>query len=191
MSFLEDARQYTPATGRERAEQRVLLEWAERFPDSILYRENTLAHMTFSAMIFDPAMQQTLMVFHNLYRSWSWTGGHADGDPDGLAVARREAEEESGICGLVPLCTRPTGLDILPVTGHAKRGVWVPAHLHLNLCYSFWADPALPLHSRPEENSGARWLPLVQLEHFVSEPAMLPIYRRIVQRSRQLCAKSN
>ena len=35
------------------------------------------------------------MVYHNIYNSWSWLGGHADGETDLLAVALREVKEEA------------------------------------------------------------------------------------------------
>jgi 8-oxo-dGTP pyrophosphatase MutT (NUDIX family) len=37
------------------------------------------------------------MVYHNIYNSWSWLGGHADGDEDLTGVAIREVKEESGV----------------------------------------------------------------------------------------------
>ena len=37
------------------------------------------------------------MIHHNIYNSWSWTGGHADGDKDLLYVAIKEAKEETGV----------------------------------------------------------------------------------------------
>ena len=45
--------------------------------------------MTASAWVLSPDRRQVVMVYHNLYHSWSWTGGHADGDRDLLAVAMR------------------------------------------------------------------------------------------------------
>ena len=40
---------------------------------------------------------ESLMVYHNIYNSWSWLGGHADGETDLLSVAVREVKEEAGI----------------------------------------------------------------------------------------------
>ena len=65
------------------------------------------------------------MVFHNIYRSWSWMGGHADGDRDLLAVARREVMEESGVKALRLLSPEIFSLEILTVDGHIKRGKYV------------------------------------------------------------------
>ena len=43
------------------------------------------------------------MIFHKIYNSWSWTGGHADGDSDLLKVAIKEASEETGLKNIKPI----------------------------------------------------------------------------------------
>ncbi len=35
-------------------------------------------------------MTKTLMVHHNIYNTWAWTGGHADGDKDMLEIAIKD-----------------------------------------------------------------------------------------------------
>lgn len=185
--FYRDAiAQYIPGCEQEAAEKELMLRWIDTSPQTILTRQNEFAHMTSSAMVFDPAMRHVLMVYHNIYRSWSWMGGHADGEDDLFATALREAKEESDLSRLAPLSPDPTGLDILTVTGHFKHGKWVAPHLHLSLCYSFTADPAQPLRIKPDENSGVQWLPLDRLSEFVSEPALLPVYERIIRRTKAL-----
>ena len=62
------------------------------------------------------------MIYHNIYRSWAWTGGHADGERDLLAVALREAREESGLETLRVLKDGIFSLETLTVDGHIKRG---------------------------------------------------------------------
>lgn len=187
--FYRDAiAEYTPGCEQEAAEKALMLRWIDAYPQTILTRQNEFAHMTSSAMVFDPSMQHVLMVYHNIYHSWAWMGGHADGDDDMLVTALREAREESGLETLTPVCPNPTGLDILTVTGHFKRGKWVAPHLHLSLCYSFIADPDQPLRIKPDENSGVQWLPLDRLSEFVSEPALLPVYERILRRTKDILA---
>ena len=41
--------------------------------------------------------------------------------------------------------------------GHERRGQYVSSHLHLNLTYLLEADPAAPIRSKPDENSGVGW----------------------------------
>ncbi len=186
MTIRDSIAAYTPRCERETEEKRVMLDWIDRFPDNILTRENEFAHMTSSAMVFDPSMQYVLMAYHNIYRSWAWTGGHADGDADLYAVAVREVQEETGVRTLKPICLSPTSLDILTVNGHYKRGKWIPAHLHLCLCYSFIADTDQNLQIKPDENSGVQWLPITQLADYVSEPQMLPVYEKIIRQTKDL-----
>ena len=100
------------------------------------------------------------MAWHNVYRSWSWLGGHADGDTDLLAVALREAREESGLTQVRPVTPDIFSVEILTVDGHEKRGTYVGSHLHLNVTYLLEAAQDQPLSIRPEENSGVQWFAL-------------------------------
>ena len=186
MHFRDEVCSFEPLNARDAAEQTLILRWIDSFPDTILTRRNEFAHATASAMIFDPFLKKVLMAYHNIYDSWAWTGGHADGEEEMLRVAIREAQEESGLAKLEPITLSPTGLDILTVKGHTKHGKWVPAHLHLSLCYSFIADPAQPIRCKPDENSGVRWIEIDRLAEYVSEPDMLPVYNRIIERTKEL-----
>lgn len=119
MDYREEIQRYLPATEQEQAEKEAVLSLMESFPDSLLTRDNTVAHFTASAVILTPQRDRTLMIFHNLYQSWSWTGGHADGDPDLLAVAEREARGGDRDCRANPclpadaLSGHPSGLGAL------------------------------------------------------------------------------
>ena len=139
--------------------------------------------MTASSIIVSPDRRRTLMAFHRIYQSWAWTGGHNDGEGDFLAVALREAREETGIRTLTPLHDGPASVEVLPVWAHVRRGVQVPSHLHLNVSYLFEADDSLPLRVAQQENSAVGWIALSELERRVSEPTMLPIYRRLLSRA--------
>ena len=94
--FYRQLKAYRPWNEQEERDQALMLTLMETQPD-IFSRENPLAHMTASAWIVNKNRDRILMVYHNLYRSWSWTGGHADGEQDLAAVAVREAMEETGI----------------------------------------------------------------------------------------------
>ncbi len=168
---------------REAQEQRMILDMIDRLGDAILSRESEIAHMTASSIIVSRDRRRTLMAFHRIYNSWAWTGGHADGESDFEAIARREAQEETGISGLKRLGAGIASLEILPVWAHVKRGRAVGSHLHLNVSYLFEADDGLPLSVREDENSAVGWIDIDRLEEYVSEAPMLPVYRRLLRRA--------
>ena len=60
---------------------------------NILTRDNEQAHLTVSAWILNSEHNKVLMAYHNLYHSWAWLGGHADGNDDLIAVAYKEIKE--------------------------------------------------------------------------------------------------
>ena len=97
------------------------------------------------------------MAYHNLYDSWAWLGGHADGERDLLAVALREVREESGLTDVRPITEDIYSLEILSVDGHEKHGRYVSSHLHLNVTYLLEADPAAHIRPKLDENSRVGW----------------------------------
>ena len=181
--WTEEIVRFQPGDAREAAEKEMMLELIGRFANAILHRENAFAHMTASSIIVNRARTRTLMAFHRIYNSWAWTGGHADGESDFEKIARREAEEESGINGLMRLGNGPASIEILPVWAHMKRGKAVGSHLHLNVSYLFEADDTLPLRTCEDENSAVGWIEIDKLAEYVSEPPMMPIYERLLIRA--------
>lgn len=63
-----------------------------------MFDRDSLAHMTCSIWTVDPTVTQTLTVFHNTYRSWSWIGGHADGERDLSGGAARIGGGDGAEC---------------------------------------------------------------------------------------------
>ena len=97
------------------------------------------------------------MIYHNIYNSWSWLGGHADGETDLLAVAVREVKEEAGITNVRPVSDEIFSLESLTVDGHVKKGRYVSSHLHLNVTYLLEADSEEAVSVKADENSGVAW----------------------------------
>lgn len=186
MSWLSDVAAYVPKNEQEAGDQRLMLEQARRFPDTILTRENPLAHVTSSGFVVNADASKVLMAWHNIYRVWAWTGGHADGEDDLLSVALREAKEETGVEHIRPLSTDIASLEILPVWGHVKRGVWVPSHQHLNVSYLLVADENDVLRICAGENSRVGWLPADRLLTYTNEWQMDPIYSKLLERAKTL-----
>ena len=181
MDFQDALQQYIPLDTQEAADRAVMLDCLKRFPD-VYERSNLLCHVTASAWITNDARDRVLMVYHNIYDSWAWTGGHADGEHDLLAVALREAAEETGLCSVRAASDRLLSIETLTVNPHVKRGVFVPAHLHLNGTYLLLADEREPLRVKADENSAVAWFTPEEAIAACSEPWMRPVYRRLNDR---------
>lgn len=170
---------YEPWNEQEARDQTVILAFLDRYPDAFL-RSNLLAHMTASAWVVNPRRDKVLMVYHRLYDSWSWTGGHADGETDLLAVALREVREETGVKKLQPVSPEIYSLEVLTVDGHEKHGAYVPSHLHMNVTYLLEADESGDLRICEAENSGVRWFGLEEALAASTEPWFVErIYKKL------------
>ena len=130
MNLTQQLTQYRPWNEQEEADRRELLRRLESSED-LYTRSNAAAHLTASAWVVSPDRQQVLMAYHNLYDSWAWLGGHADGERDLLAVALREVREESGLTDVRPITEDIYSLALrflppaperhLPVGGRSRR----------------------------------------------------------------------
>ena len=170
---------YMPWNEQEERDKAVMLRFLQTGPDAFL-RRNLMAHMTASAWVVNPARDKVLMVYHKLYDSWSWTGGHADGETDLLAVALREVREETGVQRVRPVSGEIYSLEVLTVDGHERRGVYVPSHLHMNVTYLLEAEEDERLRVNEEENSGVRWFSLEEALAASSEPWFVErIYKKL------------
>lgn len=177
MGWIEDIKNYNPYNEQEAEDKRTMIFAISEF-DNLLTRENPLAHITSSGYIVNRDRTKVLMIHHNIYNTWAWTGGHADGDGDLLAVAIKEAMEETGVKNIKPVTNEVLSLDVIEVLGHVKRGSYVSAHLHLNVCYLLEADENDDLIIKKDENSGVRWLPINELHKYSSEPHMVKLYNK-------------
>ena len=171
---------YQPWNAQEEADRKQMLWCMDRF-SNLWTRENPLAHFTAACWIVNEDRSKVLMVYHNIYQSWSWAGGHADGERDLLAVAVKEAKEETG-AAVKPVSREVFSLEALGVAGHVRRGVYVPAHLHLNVTYLLQAEESAPLIVNETETSGVVWLTPKEALSACREPAMLPVYEKLNQK---------
>lgn len=178
MNLKKEIEAYQPYNEQEAADKAVILKYIDSF-DNLLTRENELAHFTASSWIVNKERTKVVMIYHNIYDSWSWTGGHADGEEDLLAVAIREAREETGLEHIRPMLEDIYSLEIVCVNGHVKRGKYVASHLHINVTYLLEADEAETLKIKQDENSGVKWVNIEDTIAMSSEPCMWDIYRKL------------
>ncbi len=179
MDPIEQIKNYQPYNEQEERDQAEILRLLAEH-QNLFNRSNGAAHMTASAWVINHDRTKVLMAYHNIYDSWSWMGGHADGDMDLHAVGRKEVLEESGLMQVNSLTEDIFSLEILTVDGHEKKGRYVSSHLHLNLTYLFEADEHDSLTCKPDENCDVAWFALDEAVQASSEPWFRErIYRKL------------
>lgn len=181
MNLIDSIKDFNPYNEQERKDKEISLKCLNLF-DDILKRENEIVHITSSGFVLNKDKNKVLMIHHNIFNAWSWTGGHADGEENLLLVALNEVKEETGIKNLNLICDNIISLDLLSVVGHERKGNYVAPHLHISIAYLFEADENEELFIKPDENSGVKWIPINEIENYSNEPHMVYIYKKILSK---------
>lgn len=175
---IEMIKKYTPFCEQEEKDKQFFID-CEKI-EQILTRENERCHLTSSVFLVNKTHDKVLCIFHNIYQSWTWVGGHADGDDDMLYVAEKETAEETSLKHFKAIFDTPFSIESLPVQSHVKRGKFVPAHVHLNVTYLFEADELEVIKIKADENSNIAWLTFDELISKSTEAHMIPVFKKIV-----------
>ncbi len=162
LNLKKEIEAYLPFNEQEQKDKEEILRHLSE-SEQILTRDNKNAHITVSAWIVDPSRRKVLMAYHNIYQSWAWLGGHADGNADLKEVILKEIEEESGLKTARFVSEDIFSLEILTVAGHEKRGEYVSSHLHLNITYLLEAELNCPIRIKEDENSRIGWIDVEEI----------------------------
>ena len=189
MELREKIEKYVPYNEQEEKDKNTILKYMDAFEDT-LTRNNEFGHFTASAWVVNKERTKVLMIYHNIYKSWAWTGGHADGESDLLSVAVREVKEETGVENVKVLDDDIFSLEIVCVNGHIKRGKYVSSHVHLNVTYLLEVDENETLRIKEDENSGVKWVPIDEVEVSSSERWVKEnVYRKLNEKLKKRVAK--
>lgn len=184
MTLHDQIELYVPFNEQETKDRDLILRAMATLSD-VLTRNNEILHFTSSAFVVNPDRTKVLMVYHNIYNSWSWTGGHADGNPNLLHVAKKELKEEAGLSEVKIVQKEMISLDILPVIGHVKNGKYVAPHLHFNTTYVFEVQEDAKFTAKLDENSAVGWINIDEIGQKCSEPHMIPVYEKILTKIKE------
>jgi len=122
------------------------------------HRHLTVGHITGSAWLLSCDNRRVLLTHHRKLNKWLQLGGHADGDADVLAVALREAREESGIENIRVVTEDIFDLDIHNIPLHGKE----PSHWHYDVRFLLRVQGDAP-YIVSEESHALAWLTAKQL----------------------------
>ena len=174
---------YIPYDEQEESDKKYILKFIDTF-DDVLTRKNIFGHFCSSAFVVNKNRSKVLMIYHNIYNSWSWMGGHADGETDLLSVAIREVKEEAGISDVRSVSEEIFSLESLTVDGHVKKGRYVSSHLHLNVTYLLEADSEEQVSVKADENSGVAWFTPEEALKKSTEPWFVErVYAKLVEKT--------
>ncbi len=149
-----------------------MIRFVETHPECA-ERSLAIGHLTGSAWIVDRERKRTLLTHHRKLGKWLQLGGHADGELDLLAVATREAEEESGLKRLRVVSETIFDLDRHLIPARKTE----PDHWHYDIRFMIEADPEEKLLISDESHDLA-WIGIARMADYNAEESMLRMARK-------------
>ena len=152
--------EYRPFNEQEATDKKSFIKFIDTFDDT-LTRDNLIGHFSATAFVVTEDFSKTVLVHHNIFNGFIEPGGHADGDSDLLAVAKREVEEETGLIA-TPYQDSPFAIKVEAINAHIKNGKFVPSHLHYDVLFlmTIKMNEMDKIRVLESENSAVKWVDL-------------------------------
>lgn len=169
--FRKLLRRYQPTT-----EEKLFKEKMKAFVDiyeDCFERSLDVGHFTASAMLLDQDGDKALLLHHTKLNIWVQPGGHADGNPNLLDVAIKEAQEESGILAIVPVSTEIFDIDIHKIPETLKQR----AHEHFDVRFLLQVTSQEQLVGN-EESQALRWVDYNAVDQLTQERSVLRLFEK-------------
>ncbi len=164
---------YQGSDAGEEAHRQHMLDFLTSTPNAFL-RSHLAGHMTASALVLDHEQQACLLLLHRKLERWLQPGGHADGDEDLEAVARREVAEETGLEQLELLERGIFDVDVHLIPARKE----VPEHFHYDVRFLFRAVHPEAIVGNHESEAVA-WVPLEEVPARAGEESILRMVRKV------------
>lgn len=136
--------------------------------DDCFKRTQLSGHVTGSAWLVNRRKTHVLLTHHRKLNMWLQLGGHADGNPDILSVALREAQEESGIANIKPLSDQLLDVDIHTIPARGDE----PEHYHYDATFAFCTVDTDEFMVS-EESLALEWIEISKITERTTEPSIL------------------
>lgn len=171
-ALLELLGRYRPIDDADRMRCERIAEFIKTTP-RCFERGNLEGHITGSAWVVDKSRERVLLTHHKKLGKWLQLGGHADGNPDVMDVAMREAREESGLTDLRALSPEIFDVDVHPIPQHGAE----PAHIHYDVRFIFQTvEPDRFVMS--SESDELAWVEMKKISNFSQEESMLRMAKK-------------
>jgi 8-oxo-dGTP pyrophosphatase MutT (NUDIX family) len=121
-SLLAMLQEYEPADTQEQFYKKEMVAFIQKY-EQCFERSLEIGHVTASAWLVNKDNSKALLMHHAKLNKWFQLGGHCDGNPDVVAVALKEASEESGIQSIESVHADIFDVDIhfIPATSREKE----------------------------------------------------------------------
>jgi len=150
--------------------------------DDCFRRELTIGHITCSAWLLDASLRRALLTHHRKLNIWLQPGGHADGESNVIAVAMREAREESGLAEIEVVSPALFDVDIHVIPERKGEA----QHLHYD-CRFLLRSAGDDQYTISEESHDLAWVPLGEIARYTVEESIM----RMVRKTEQLFGRHN
>lgn len=142
------------------------------------HRETLEGHITASAFVVSNDFSQVVLLHHTKLTRWLQPGGHCDGQTNTYQVARKEAQEETGLTTL-------EGQDfIFDVDVHwIPMRKDIPGHWHFDIRYLFVVNPADESLRKNEESNQVRWIHGNEINKFTQEASILRMWSKLREKN--------
>ncbi len=140
-------------------------------------RSSSIGHITGSAWLVNRAGTHTLLTHHKKLNKWLQPGGHVDGNPDVLQSALREAEEESGLSGILPLSEDIFDIDIHAIPQHGSEA----EHYHYDVRFAVHTTESED-YLVSDESHDLAWVNIQDVQQLTQEESMLRMVRKWTER---------
>lgn len=168
---------YNPTLVEEQVVKARMLAFIQQHPHCF-DRSLLVGHITSSIWLLNHDKTKALLMHHTKLDKWLQLGGHCDGNPDVLAVAIKEAQEESGIQAIVPVSDQIFDLAIHVFPARDR----FPEHLHYDVRFLLYVT-SQEVIARNQESKELRWITKNRLQLPTDEPSVVRMFDKWVRMS--------
>ena len=162
---------YSP-TEVEKPFKAQIIEFVENHEDCF-ERSQLSGHITASAWLVNKDNSKALLMHHTKLDRWFQLGGHCDGDSDVLAVAIKEAQEESGINSIAPLSSDIFDIDVHKIPARKNE----PEHYHYDIRFILQVTSDEDVVQN-RESKELRWISKDPAELPTNEPSVVRMFNK-------------